>query len=68
MYHCDTSQLTSLCTGKSLSEAVILASFNQKYDHILFIKLHVQYMKNKSSEHVVFLKIVLSAKTKAKTV
>ena len=38
------------CTGKSLSEALIFASTNIKYDDRLFIKLHVQYMKIPSSE------------------
>ena len=31
-------------TGKSMSEALILASTNPKYDKILFIDLPVQYM------------------------
>ena len=39
-------------TGKSLSEAVILASTNPKYDNRLFIDLPVQYIKTTSSEHV----------------
>ena len=38
-------------TGKSLSEALILAS---TYDDRLFIELRVQYMKILSSEHVVY--------------
>ena len=33
---------TSHITGKSLSEALILASINPKYDHRLFIELQVQ--------------------------
>ena len=33
------------CTGKSLSEALIFASTNPKYDERLFIELQVQYMK-----------------------
>ena len=37
-------------TGKSFSEALILASTNPKYDKILFIELKVQYMKIASSE------------------
>ena len=41
-----------LCTGKSLSEALIFASTNPQYDDRLFIDLRVQYMKIPSSEHV----------------
>ena len=33
-----------LCTGKSLSEALIFASTNPQYDNWLFIELQVQYM------------------------
>ena len=43
-----------LCTGKSLSEALILAATNPKYVKRLFIELQVQYMKTTSSEHVVY--------------
>ena len=57
----------SLCTGKSLSEALILESVNPKYDDRLFIELQVQYKKNTSSEHVVyknsFFVFVLTFKT-----
>ena len=42
-------------TGKSFSEALILASTNPQYDKRLFIELRVQYMKTKSSEHVVYI-------------
>ena len=38
-------------TGKSLLEALILASTNPQYDKRLFIDLPVQYMKTTSSEH-----------------
>ena len=41
-------------TGKSLSEALILASTNPQYNNRLFIELKVQYMKIPSSEHVVY--------------
>ena len=41
-------------TGKSLSEALILASTNPQYDDRLFIELRVQYMKIASSQHVVY--------------
>ena len=34
-----------LCTGKSLSEALIFASSNPQYDDKLFIELQVQFMK-----------------------
>ena len=44
-----------LCTGKSFSEALILASTNPQYDKRLFIELQVQYMKIPSSEHVVYI-------------
>ena len=40
-------------TGKSLSEALILAATNPQYVKRLLIELRVQYMKTKSSEHVV---------------
>ena len=38
-------------TGKSFSEALILASTNQQYDKRLFIELPVQHMKATSAEH-----------------
>ena len=43
------------CTGKSLSEALILGSTNPQYDKRLFIYLPVQYMKTTSSEHGVYI-------------
>ena len=42
------------CTGKSLSEALILGSTNPQYDKRLFINLPVQYMKTASSEQNVY--------------
>ena len=42
-------------TGKSFSEALILASINPQYDKRLFIDLPVLYMKTTSSEHVVYI-------------
>ena len=42
--------------GKFFSEALFLASTNPQYDKRLFIKLRVQYMKNASSEHVLYIK------------
>ena len=44
-------QFLPFCTGKSLSEAVILGSTNPQYDKRLFINLPVQYMQTTSSEH-----------------
>ena len=41
-------------TGKSLSEALILASTNPRYDDRLFIELRVQDMKIAMSEHLVY--------------
>ena len=41
-----------VCTGKYLSEALILASTNPQYDDRLFIELRVEYIKIPSSEHV----------------
>ena len=41
-------------TGKSFSEALILASTNPQYDKRMFIDLPVQYMETKSSEQVVY--------------
>ena len=40
--------------GKSLSEALILATTNPQYDERLFIELRVQYKKTTSSVHVVY--------------
>ena len=45
-------KISLLFTGKSFSEALILASVNPQYDNRLFIELQVQYKKNTSSEHV----------------
>ena len=42
-------QISIISTGKSLSEALFLASTNPQYDNRLFIELHVQYMKIPSS-------------------
>ena len=42
-------------TGKSFSEALILASTNPQYEKKLSIDLPVQYMKTISSEHVVYI-------------
>ena len=54
-------------TGKSFSDALILASTNPEYDKRLSFELQVQCMKIPSSEHVVykdcFLVFVLTLKT-----
>ena len=52
-------------TGKSLSEALILAPTNPQYDDRLFIELRVQYKKITSSVHVVYTNcfFVLTFKT-----
>ena len=47
--------LIQVCTGKSMSEALIFASTNPQYDNRLFIELPVQYMKIPSSEHVLYI-------------
>ena len=41
-------------TGKSLSEALFLASTNSQYDNRLSIESRVQYIKIAMSEHVVY--------------
>ena len=47
----DVQSQVEMCTGKSMSEALILAPTNPKYDNRLFIELQVQHMKISSSEH-----------------
>ena len=48
-------QIIMTFTGKSFSEALILASTNPQYDKRLLIELRVHwYMKTTSSEHVVY--------------
>ncbi len=41
----------SFVTGKSFSEALILASSNPQYDKRLFIELPVQHPETTSAEH-----------------
>ena len=53
-----------LSTGKSLSEALILASTNPQFDDRLFIELRVQYRKNPSSEPVCVHKLFWMSKQK----
>ena len=55
MYYLLIAKIAYLFTGKSLLEALILASTNPKYDERLFIDLPVQYMKTTSSKHVVHM-------------
>ena len=57
-----------LSTGKSFSEALILASTNPKYDKRLFIELRVQYMKTTSSEYVVYINCFELSIQKQKTI
>ena len=54
-HRADAYETNMVCTDKSFSEALILASTNPKYDKRLFIELRVQYMKITSWEHVVSL-------------
>ena len=44
-HRADAYETNMVCTDKSFSEALILASTNPKYDKRLFIELRVQYMK-----------------------
>ena len=58
-----------ICTGKSFSEVLILASTNPQYDKRLSIELPVQCMKIPSSEHcqnMLCTQIVLNVKPKTK--
>ena len=48
---CKSCYLNLAGTGKSLSEALILASTNPQYKDRLFIELQVQYVKIPSSEY-----------------
>ena len=53
----ESSENEETVTGKSLLEALILASTNPQYEKRLLIDLPVQYMKTTSSEHVVYSKL-----------
>ena len=44
-------EIIAFVTGKSFSEALILASTNPQYGKRLFIDLPVQYKKTTRSEH-----------------
>ena len=48
------SNFDDICTGKSLSEALILVLTNPQYHNRVIIELPVQYMKIGSSEHIVY--------------
>ena len=52
-------QTLSNCTGKSFSEALILASTNPQYDKRLFIEftcsVHENYKLRTSGEHLVYI-------------
>ena len=52
--HCNKERFDKeqIGTGKSLSEALILASTNPQYDSKLFNDLQVQYKKIPKAEHV----------------
>ena len=49
------SEVKIRSTGKSFSEALIVASTSPQYDKRLFIDLLVQYIETTSSEHVSYL-------------
>ena len=49
------SEVKIRSTGKSFSEALIVASTSPQYDKRLFIDLPVQYMKTTSSEYVLYI-------------
>ena len=53
--------LDNFNTGYSLSESLIFASINPKYDNRLFIELQVQYKQNYNftSVHVLSMKLFL---------
>ena len=55
-------------TGKSFSEALILASTNPQFDNRLFIELRVQYIKIPSSEHFVYINCSECQKKNKKTI
>ena len=55
-------------TGKSLSEALILALTNPQNDYRLFIELRVQYMKIPNSEHIVYVNCSECQKKNKKTI
>ena len=56
------------CTGKSLLEALIVASTNPQYDKRLLIDIPVQYMKTTSSEYVVYINCFECQIQKRKTI
>ena len=56
------------CTGKSFSEALILATTNPQYDKRFFIELRVHYMKTTSLEHAVYINCSECKYKKQKTI
>ena len=60
-------RVLAVCTGKSLSEVLILASTNPQYHKRLFIDLHISsvYENYKLSTCCVHTQIVLNVKTKS---
>ena len=55
--HIKVVEMATLGTGSFLSEALILASVNPKYDDRLFVELQVQYKKTISSVYDVYIKL-----------
>jgi len=53
--HSASGRVLFINTGKSFSEALILASTNPQYDDRLFIELRFYYIKTASSVHVVYI-------------
>ena len=64
----DTTDAVQVLTGKSFSEALILASTNPKCDKRLFIHLPVQYMKTTRSQHVVYINCLECQNKNKKTI
>ena len=68
-----SSEFQKKGTGKSFSEALILASTNPQYDKRLFRELQVHYLHENSKlrtfqEHVVYMKLFWMSKQKQKTI
>jgi hypothetical protein len=52
-----------ICTGKSLSEVLILASINPLHDNRLLVELQEKYKRNTCCVHKLFFVFVLTFKT-----
>ena len=63
-----TINKTGLFTGKSFSEALILAATNPQYDIRLFIELRVQYINTTRSKHFAYIKCFEFSIQKPKTI